>query len=90
MSKGEPIKLSTTHFVLYAQSFRNWLGKLMHGDGKTMGVKFKFGKPPIFGNVFLTSLASKCLGMHAHHIMDPYILFSHAVGATGALPFTFS
>ena len=49
MSEGEPIKLSTTHFVFCSQSFRNWLGKLMHGDGKSMGVKFEFGKPPIFG-----------------------------------------
>ena len=49
MSKGKPIRLSTTHFVFCAQSFRNWLGKLMHGDGKSMGVEFEFGKPPIFG-----------------------------------------
>ena len=49
MSKREPIKLSTTHFVFCAQTFRNWLGKLMHRDGKSMGVKFEFGKPPIFG-----------------------------------------
>ena len=49
MSKGEPIKLSTNHFVFCSQSFRNWLGKLMHEDGKSMGGKFEFGKPPIFG-----------------------------------------
>ena len=49
MSNGEPIKMSTTHFFFCAQSSRNWLGKLMHGDGKSMGVKFEFRKPPIFG-----------------------------------------
>ena len=52
MSKGKPIKMSTTHFVFLCQSLisaRNWLRKLMHGDGKSMGVKFEFGKPPILG-----------------------------------------
>ena len=49
MSKGKPIKMSTTHFVFCAQSSRNWLGKLMHGDGKSMVVKFEFEKPSDFG-----------------------------------------
>ena len=28
ISKGKPIKLSTTHFVFCAQSSRSWLGKV--------------------------------------------------------------
>ena len=51
MPKKEPITLSTTHFVFCAQSFRNWLRKLMHRDEKSMAIKFKFGKPPIFGKM---------------------------------------
>ena len=50
MSKGKPIKLSTTHFVFLCQSIisaKNWLGKLFPWDGKGMEVKFELGRPPI-------------------------------------------
>ena len=53
ISKGKPIKISTTHFVSCAQSFiysRDCLRKLMTWDGKSMAVKFALGKPPILGN----------------------------------------
>ena len=52
MSKGEPIKLLTTHFVFGAQSFissRNWLRLLIPWDGKSMEVKFELEKPSVFG-----------------------------------------
>ena len=48
MSKGEPIKLSTTHFVFCAQSLEV-VGEVISLDGKGMEVKFEFGKSPIFG-----------------------------------------
>ena len=49
MTKRKPIKLSTTHFAFCAHSSRSWLRKLFPWDEKGMEVKFKFGKPPIFG-----------------------------------------
>ena len=72
MSKGEPIKLSTTHFVFCAKSFissRNLLGQLMHGDGKSMIAKFELEKPLDFGKHIITSWESKITQMHAHSIM---------------------
>ena len=49
MSMREPIKLSTTLCVFYAQSFKVGEGSYCLGDGKGMEVKFEFGKSPIFG-----------------------------------------
>ena len=52
MSKGEPIKLSTTFLVLFTQSFitaRSWLSWLLHGMGKVWQSKFKWEKPLVFG-----------------------------------------
>ena len=62
MSKGEPIKLSTTFLVLFTQSFitaRNWLGWLLHGIGKVWQPKFELEKPSVFGKHILTPWASK-------------------------------
>ena len=52
MSKGEPIKLSTTFLVLFTQSFIttiNWLSWLLHGMGKVWRSKFEFEKLSVFG-----------------------------------------
>ena len=49
MSKGKPIKLSSTHSVFFAQSSRSWLRKLFPWDGKCMEVKFKVERLAIFG-----------------------------------------
>ena len=62
MSKGEPIKLSTTFLVLFTQSFittRSWLSWLLHGMGKVWQSKFEWEKPSIFGKCVLTPWASK-------------------------------
>ena len=52
MSMREPIKLSTTHFVLCTQSFnssRSWLRKLMHWEWRGMEVNFVLGQAINFG-----------------------------------------
>ena len=59
MSKGEPIKLSITHFVFCAQSFRNWLRKLMHGMGRVCESNSNLGSHPFLENMFLNSWGSK-------------------------------
>ena len=52
MSMGEPIKLSTTFFVLCVQSFissRSWSRQLMPWEGRGMGVKIRIGEAIGFG-----------------------------------------
>ena len=47
MSKGEPIKLSTTFLVLLTQSFitaRNWLGLVIAWDGQGMTSQTRIGE----------------------------------------------
>ena len=48
MSMGEPIKLSTTHFVLCAQSFRSWLRKLMPWYAEEYGSQIHIGEDTHF------------------------------------------
>ena len=81
MSKGEPIKPSTTHFFFCSQSFNSskiWLSQLMHGNGEEYGSqKFKLKKSSDFGRKkIMTCGASKCLGMHAQAITHPLVPFS--------------
>ena len=62
MSKGEPIKLSTTLLVLLTQSFitaRNWLSWLLHGMGKVWQPKFELEKPSVFGEMCFDSLGKQ-------------------------------
>ena len=57
VSIGQPIKLTTTHFVFCAQSFissRSWLGQLMPWEWKSMAVKNSYwGSHQVLKNVFL-------------------------------------
>ena len=46
------------------------------GMGRVGESNSNLGSHQLLENMFLTSWASKCLGMHAHPIMDPYILLS--------------
>ena len=74
-SKGEHIKLSTTHFVSCAQSFnstRNWLSYLLHGMGKVWQSKFELEKPSVFGKHDF-ELWGKLLPQNAaHSLMRPH------------------
>ena len=85
MSKGEPIKLSTTHFVSCAQSFnsaRNWLSQLLHGMGKVWQFKFEFGETPIFGKMIF-DLWGKLLPKNAaHSLMHPCFWSSRELSFT--------
>ena len=56
ISKGKPIKLSTTLFVFYAQSSKVGEGSYFLGMGKVWRSKFEFGKSPIFGKVVFSLL----------------------------------
>ena len=92
MSKGEPIKMSTTHFVFLCQSFIsivNWLRKLFPWDGKGMEVKFEFEKPSIFEKCVFTSWASKNPQMSAQPIMHACPPLPHVIGSSCAFSFTF-
>ena len=93
MSKGEPIKLSTSHFSFCAQSFnssRNWLGQLLHESGQGMGVRnLNLGKHPFLGKRFLTYWASYFPKMLPIPSCIHVFLLSHVFGAVGYSPFTF-
>ena len=76
MSKGEPIKLSTTHFVFCAQSYRGWLGKVNAWGWEEYGSQIRIWEATHFWeNAFLTSWESKFLEMHAQAIIHPYLSF---------------
>ena len=81
MSKGKPIKLSTTHFVFLCQSFvsaGNWLRKLFPWDGKGMEVKFELGRPPILEKCVLAYWESKSPEIHSSPIFI-HVGLSHTV-----------
>ena len=76
MSKGEPIKLSTTLFLFCAQSFissRNWLSYLIHGDGRVQESNLNFGSHPFLGKRVFTSWerAHKCVISIMHSCSPP-------------------
>ena len=47
------------------------------------------GSHPFLENVFLTCWESKCLEIHAHPIIHPYVLLSHIVGSPDHFSFMF-
>ena len=82
MSKGEPIKLSTTFLVLFTQSFittRNWLSWLLHGMDKVWQPKFELEKPSVFGKRVLTPWASKNQKISSHSLMHPCLWSSQEI-----------
>ena len=88
MSKGEPIKPSTTHFFFCAQSCNSskiWLSQLMHGNGEEYGKKFKLGRGPIFGKHVLTSLARKMPKNVCHSAIHPRSSFCSHRESLGAV-----
>ena len=86
MSKGEPIKLSTTFLVLFTQSFitaRSWLSWLLHGIGKVWKYKFEWEKPSVFGKHNF-DLWGKLLPKNAaHSLMHRRFCLPYVFGAPG-------
>ena len=75
MSRGKPIKLSTTLFVFYSQSFKVNEGSYFLGMGKVWRSNSNLGSHPFLENVFLDSWGSKCLEMHSQAIIHPCVCF---------------
>ena len=90
MSKGKPIKLSTTLFVFYAQSSRVGEKSYFLGMGKVWRSNSNLGNHPFLEKVFLASWASKCLEMPSQAIRHPCVFLPHAARVSwGILPHVF-
>ena len=70
--------------------FQKWLSWLMHGDGKSMTVKFEFGKPPIFEKCVFDLWGKKIPQNAAQPIMHSHPSSPHAVESCWSLSFMFS
>ena len=75
MSKGKPIKFSTTLFVFYAQSSKVGEGSYCLGMGKVWRSKSNLGSYPFLENVFLASWESKCWEIPSQAIIHPCVCF---------------
>ena len=89
MSKGKPIKLSTTLFVFYAQSSKVGEGSYYLGMGKVWSSNSNLGSHPFFENVFLASWASKCLERNSQPIIHPCVCFLTQLEIDGAFSLVF-
>ena len=78
-------KLSTTHFFLCTQSFnsfRSWLGKLMHWEWRGMVINFILRQAISMENHVFSCVARKQPEIGAHSIPHPCVSLPHAVGAS--------
>ena len=92
ISKGEPIKLSTTHFVFCAESSRSWLGKVNAWGWEEYGSQIRIWEATHFWKTcfwFRQANAWKCmpkpLFTHVFH-SSPTIIH---IGSLGLFPSRF-
>ena len=92
MSMREPIKLSTTHFVLCTQSFNSskiLLRKLMHWEWRGMVVIFVLEQAINFGKLCFSYGVRKHPEIGAQTIPHPCVSLPHAAGARWVFSLTF-